>query len=981
MARSPMTTPFVAREAEIAAFDDALVRAAAGQPSAVLLGADAGVGKTRLVTEAAAGAATAGATAITVHCVDLGEVGLPYLPFAEAIAQLRALPAMADVVERVVEARPALARLLPGSSVAQVAGEDTGGRLQIFDGIATLLAAVGRPGAPLVLIIEDLHWADSSSRDVLRFLVARLRDEHLLLIGTYRTDDLHRRHPLRPVLAELWRHPRVERMDLMPFTDDELRRFAAAVLGEPPDEASYRSVLERSEGNAYFAEELLEGGGDGEALPWTLADVLRARIEQLDPQVQHLLRIAAVAGRQVDEPLLRAVARAAEGGDGGSPWFDGPAAFDTALRDAITHHALVAEDGRLAFRHALLAEVIYADLLPGEQTALHRAYLTAMSADPALGPASSLAVHAMRAHELPAALRASHDAALKAGVVLAPAEELRHLETVLRLWDAVPGAADLLGQDRAAVLHHAAGAASRAGELDRAVALARDAVHAAEADPARAATLRTALARYLLGTDRGEDALTESTRALADLAPDAPSAHRAWALATHARALLVADRDDEARAWATETIETARAAGAAAAEADALATLAVLVVDDPDHSAELLATARLRAREAGDPVTEQRCAYNLATTLYYAGRLAECAAALDSVAERSRETGLAWSEFGLSAHFFVELVRYTRGDLTRPERSIESLPESQAILFAAVRLYAAVARGDEDVIDRGRALETFWPLDAQVALIAGGCTIDALTWAADLDAAVELGTGLLEHLGRTWSDYFLGGIWLAALVIAALADGAARDRLVGIDPALKERRGTELLEHAVATAERGRPRGGRLGPEGRAWLARAHAEHSRLIGVNDPELWRTATETFGYGYRYEEARSRWRWAQARLAAGDRPGAQAQVAAAARAAAEMGAAPLTAAVQALARRGRLDVPGSRSSGVGLLTERESEVLALVAEGLSNRQIGEQLFISGKTVSVHVSNVLAKLGVAGRTEAVTVAHRRGLIADEA
>ena len=976
MARSPMRTPFVAREAETAAVAAALDRAVAGHPSVILLGADAGVGKTRLLAEVADRAAAAGATAITVHCVDLGEVGLPYLPFAEAIAQLRALPAMADVVDRVVAARPALARLLPGTTGGHVTGDDTAGRLQLFDGIAALLAAVGRPGAPLVLIVEDLHWADSSSRDVLRFLVARMRDEHLLLIGSYRTDDLHRRHPLRPMLAELWRHPLVERMDLQPFTDAELRRFTAAVLGGPPGEAAYRSVLERSEGNAYFAEELLEGSGGG-ALPWTLAEVLRARIEQLEPPVQHLVRIAAVAGRQISEPLLWAVVRAA-GGDrtGGS---------GAALHEAIAHHVLVAEDGRLAFRHALLCEVVYGDLLPGEQVGLHRAYLTAMRADRTLGAASSVAAHALRAQDLPAALQASYEAADEAGVVLAPAEELRHLETVLRLWTTVPGAADRVGHDRATILHRAAGAASRAGELDRAVALARDAVHAAQEDPAAAATLRTALARYLLGTDHAEDAedaLTESTRALADLAPDVPTPDRAWAMATHARALLVADRDEEARSWATETIETAQAVGAAAAEADALATLAVLVVDDPDLSAELLATARLRAREAGDPVTEQRCAYNLATTLYYAGRLTECAAALDSVLERSRETGLSWSEFGLSTLFFVELVRYARGDLTpRTHLSTDSLPEPQTLVFAAVRLYAAVARGDADALEQGRALEASWERDGQVALIAGGCTIDALTWAGDLDAAVDVGSGLLEHLGRTWSDYFLGGIWLAALVLAALADGAARDRLAGIDPALKERRGAELLERAVTTAERGRPRGGRLGPEGRAWLARARAEHSRLVGENDPELWRAATEAFGFGYRYEEARSRWRWAQALLETGDRAGAQAQAAAAAREATELGAAPLGAAVHALARRGRLDIPGSRSAGAGLLTDRESAVLALVAQGLSNRQIGERLFISGKTVSVHVSNLLAKLGVSGRTEAVTVAHRRGLIAHDA
>ncbi len=180
-----------------------------------------------------------------------------------------------------------------------------------------------------------------------------------------------------------------------------------------------------------------------------------------------------------------------------------------------------------------------------------------------------------------------------------------------------------------------------------------------------------------------------------------------------------------------------------------------------------------------------------------------------------------------------------------------------------------------------------------------------------------------------------------------------------------------------AAGHRGRRRHRRLGPEGRAWLARAEAEHSRLAGRNDADRWRAATEAFGYGYRYEEARSRYRWAEALVGAGDRVGATAQLRTAAQEAERMGAAPLLAACRDLARRARLDLPGAGRPAADVLTEREAEVLALVAEGLSNRQIGERLFISAKTVSVHVSNLLAKLGVGGRTEAVTVAHRRGLL----
>lgn len=974
-----MTTlgTFVAREAEVGRLTAALAGAGDGDPGVVLLGADAGVGKTRLLAHVTGIAAERGATAVTAACVDLGDVGLPYLPFAVALGQLHDDPRTREAVEEVARTRPALVRLLPalgGAAVAPI--EDESSRLQLFDGIAATLAAVGSTAGPLLLVLEDLHWADPSTRDVLRYLVARLRDERLLVVGSYRTDDLHRTHPLRPFLSEMWRHPRVERMDLAPFTAPELRQFATAVHGSPLTESELALVLERSEGNAYFAEELINAGPRTSALPWSLGDILRSRLERLPTEVQGLARIASVAGRTVSEPLLHAVAEQHH-----------PQGIERVLREAMAANLLGWEDGRIAFRHALLAEAVYADLLPGEQVSLHRAYRDAILADPSLASAARLAHHAKRCQDLATALSASLRAADEAAGVVAPAEEHRHLETTLRLWPSVPDAADVAGVARVAVLERAASAASRSGDFPRAVALGREAVAEPDVDPLVRAHLHTCLSRYLLGLEREREALEQAELALAALPDDAPGADRAWALASHARASLVRDRDDDARDSATRAVEEADAAGDNAAAADALATLAILVVDDAEAAARLLVEARERAREAGDLVTEQRCQHNLVTTHYYGGRLDEAAAELEVAFARNREAGLEWSEFGMSQRFFDRLVRYCRGDLRPPEEIGPGHPVARAAqrdaameplvaVFDAVALYSAVARGDADAVERGQALRPMWERDSQVALLSGGPTIDALTWAGRLDDAVELATALVEHLGRTWNDYFLGGIWLAALAIAALADGSEADRRVGVEPALKVRHGDELLERARATAERGRPRGGRLGPEGIAWLRRAEAEHSRLVGANDPVLWRAAVEAFGYGYRYEVARCRWRLAEALLGAGDREAARAELDQAIAEARAMGARPLLEAATALARRGRLESAAPHRGE--LLTDRESEVLELVAQGLTNRQIGERLFISGKTVSVHVSNLLSKLGVASRAEAVAVAHRRGLLA---
>lgn len=960
--------PFVGRADQVDRFRAALGRAREGEPSVLLVSGDAGVGKTRALTRMAEIARAEGAWVVVSHCVDLGEVGLPYLPFTETLQQLRG---RCDEVDQAIAARPALGRLLDvGLAEPAAGGADQAARGQLFDGIASAIGAGGRPDRPLVLIIEDLHWADPSSRDVLRFLIARLRTEPLVVVASYRTDDLHRRHPLRPTLSELLRHPRVDHVELSPFTRDELAQFGAAVTGHPLPDQVLQRVLRRSEGNAYFAQELLESGPDTAALPGSLADVLHARLERLDPAVQALAGIASVAGRRVSGELLTAVA-------GGRPDFADPGTVDAALREAIAHHVLATEDARwIVFRHALLAEAVYGDLLPGEVTGLHRAYQQQIAANPSLGSPAELAYHALRAHELPVALTASSAAAQEAVDVLAPAEALRHLETVISLWDAVPDAAQRLGRDLVDVQMAAAAAASRAGRPARAAALAVSALD--RSDEARSARLTPDAAYYLIDDQREREALDRAARALRVLDAEGPSADRARLLAAQARSALNCDHDDEAQAIAERAVAEARAFSVPAAEADALTTLGVLAVNEADLAGDLFGRSLELARSVGDLTAELRATHNLTANRYYAGDLTAAAQICAAGIDRARSTGVLWMGYGVGLLLYRELIRYLSGDLRRPEPSMDMVPESVRTILSTIELYAAVARGDEDALDRGRAVEIDWSRDPMMALTSGGCTIDALTWAGEHQAAVDLTFRLTDFMSRAWNDYFLGGIWLSALGLAALADRATQTRLTGGDLAGDLATGAQLLERMEQTARRGRPRGGQLGPEGRGWVARARAEYSRLIGEPDPDLWRAAVTEFAYGYRYEEARSRWRLAEALAARGDRSGATVEASTALRAAQDMGARPLAAALIDLGRRARLDLPGSTSSG-GVLTGREEEVLRLVAAGLTNRQIGERLYISGKTVSVHISNVLGKLGVGGRAEAVAVAHRRGLLPD--
>ncbi|MEV7451666.1 ATP-binding protein, partial [Streptomyces nigra] len=341
MPQPSFSTPLIGRNPELARLSGVLERARAGDARAVLVAGDAGVGKTRVLGEAAGLAAAAGTTVLTGHCVDLGDVGLPYLPFTEIVGTLAADERFADVLA----AHPVVGRLLGGGTDAV---QD---RLRLFEGVAGLLTDLAER-APVLLVVEDLHWADQSSRDLLRFLLSRgtlqraaggAPGRRLAVLASYRADDLHRRHPLRPLLAELVRLPAVERLEVRPLADVEVTELVRAVQDRPLPDSTVRRIVERAEGNAFYAEELVaatDGGGDG--VPSALADVLLIRFEQLSDTAQQVLRTAAVAGRRVEHDLLR--------GAVGLPEDE----LEAALREAVGRQLLLPGDGdTYAFRHAL----------------------------------------------------------------------------------------------------------------------------------------------------------------------------------------------------------------------------------------------------------------------------------------------------------------------------------------------------------------------------------------------------------------------------------------------------------------------------------------------------------------------------------------------------------------------------------------------------------------------------------------------------
>jgi DNA-binding NarL/FixJ family response regulator len=343
---------------------------------------------------------------------------------------------------------------------------------------------------------------------------------------------------------------------------------------------------------------------------------------------------------------------------------------------------------------------------------------------------------------------------------------------------------------------------------------------------------------------------------------------------------------------------------------------------------------------------------------------------------------LAWSGLGVEVRVVCCVARYAAGDWDGVQRLAAPVDDRRpaAAGLSAAALSVDVGRNRQSAIERLDWLTALGDDDPWIAYMAGGCAADLACWQGDLDRVRALVGSTLAMIDRSWQARTLSAIRPAALGLAAEADRAEHARATGDEAALADLQAVEqdLLERARAGLAKARTRGRWVGPEALAWLARAEAEWARLEGHSDPERWRVAVDGFSYGYVYEVARCQWRLAEALLTVGDREQAAAAARAAYQTALRLRAEPLRKALEALARRSRLVLGASMPSAErpAGLTPRELQVLRLLIEGRSNRQIAEQLFISGKTASVHVTNVLAKLGVHSRLEAVARARQLGL-----
>jgi tetratricopeptide (TPR) repeat protein len=425
------------------------------------------------------------------------------------------------------------------------------------------------------LVVEDLHWADQSTRDLLAFLVRNLRRNRVLLVATYRSDE-PRSDQLRPWLAELDRGGSVQRIELLRLDQIQTAAQLTGILGVVPAADLVSDVFARSEGNPFFTEELLERTRAGSAtLPTTMRDLLQGRIEALSEPAQQILRVAAVAGRQVPHPLLVAVAGLDEG------------PLNGALREAVARQLLVIVEDGFQFRHALLREVVDAGLLPGERARLHAAYAHALTERPELSAGSpavataELAIHWDAAREPIRALPARVEAGLAAEGARAFAEAASHYQRALELWQRVADPGRPAGLDRVDLLIRASDATAFVGAVEPAVGMLEDALGRVDpaTEPARAAVLLAHLGdhRRVTGDEAGALAAYQAAERLAAATP--PSAERARVFAAHAYALTQSHRAQEGLARCEEAIATARAVEAQTEEAKALRVLATCLIE------------------------------------------------------------------------------------------------------------------------------------------------------------------------------------------------------------------------------------------------------------------------------------------------------------------------------------------------------------------------------------------------------------------
>jgi DNA-binding CsgD family transcriptional regulator/tetratricopeptide (TPR) repeat protein len=1007
-ARSPI---IVGRDRELERIDAALTEAAGGRPRLIVVRGEAGIGKSRLVDEATARARAAGSPVLLGACLDIGEGGLPYLPIAEAVRGLARTLEPARLERALGSARQDLAALVPELASRRAAvgdqAERNGGehqpttvdRARLFE---RFIGFLGRLGAdrPVMAVIEDVQWIDRSTQDLVTFLVRNVTTEPLVAILTCRTDDLSPGSPVLAWLAELGRAPGAMRLNLDRLDRESVTRQVQAIAGGDHDRDAISRIWGRSEGNPLFVEELvaLDDGGASRGTSVSLVEILLGRVASLDAVGRRVLGAVAVAGRPVDERLLAPVLGLE------------PGTVAESVREAIARGVLVADvvDGRHRFRHELLREVVERDLLAGERLALHEQFAETLAQRPDLadpspaGAEGELALHWAAAGHAADAHRAALAAATASEGVHAFTEAHRYLEQALSLEPQLPESERPSPQERFALRRRAADAADLAGDFDRATALLREALALIDtkADPTTAGMIHSRLGYLAWITGHGEAALAAHELAVELVPAETATPERARVLGGLGGALMGVGRWADSRRVCEAAIACAAAAGSPSEESRARNMLGsdLVALGEVEAGLRELREARRLAAESGPPELLIVGHHNLGLNLAAADELEEALAEASAGRLAAREAGLE-RRFGMDLAALVADVLFRLGRWDEAGVAIdEGLALDQRAVgttyLAAVRARLLAGRGAHREAEEALATIDRSALDPDVAAFVGVARAEtALSVGRPAEALAAAIEGLAGVAGL---DDVVWSAPLVAIGLRAVAEAAEMSRAE--TSRARDHEATGEADRAVAQlADRIPELEARAVTRGsRAWLVTARAEQLRAAGMARPATWTEAAEAWNaVPDPWLAAYALFRTAESALRAeGVRADAATPLRAAHATAAMLGATPLRDEIEALASRARIDLsradgtpatdqsprpPETKAARPHGLSEREIEVLSLVAAGRTNGEIAERLFITRKTASVHVTHILAKLGVSNRVEAAMVAARLGLVAD--
>ena len=986
----------VGRQPQLAELGEYLAQARSGAGSVVMLAGEAGVGKTRLLRELRQRLADdKSVTFLVGHCYE-DSPAQPYGPFADLLGRLNDgfSPAL-------VELRQLMPRLVSAAE-GDIASDPQAERRRLFHAIyEALRPAAGRTHA---LILEDLHWSDQASQDLLLHLARAIEGERVLIIGSYRSDEIHRLHPLAALIARLTRDRRYHEIRLEPLSRAELDELLAATLGGAASPELLAALYERTEGNPFFAEEVLEaliaegaldtaapgrpvGAG---AIPISIKDSILRRAAGLDEATGSVLRAAAVVGRRFDFELLLRLTGLDE------------TALLRSLSLLVERQLIAEEPGEgedsYRFRHELIREALYEEMLRRERRLRHLEVLRALehlhAAD--LGAVvDQLAHHAIRARALPEAARYSLWAGDRAARIHAYREALSHYEAAL---EAGEQAAELDERWRAELLARLGHTADQIGEPRRAAGYWREALPLYEAlgQHRRAADVLRWLGRAAWDTGDAAGAFAQTRAAIAALEGEGPCRELAMAYSalSHLYMFQIHEGGNDSAAadciaWGERALAMAEALGDEQVRTHALNNIGVALANFGQLEAgiERLELSLAIALRADLPVDVVRAYINLGNKLYQHGRH-----------ERGLELLREGWEYG-SRHGYLRgtgkllmslcYIEYETGAWEALERHIDEVlrpgypgPAEHRVIVTQYRALLLWARGHAEearelleTLLKGAGdqeecagieqllLQVYRSLNEQELAVALADSI-----LARLRATIAPGAPLTELGPKSFKLYAVALCFIeqgrdeeAAAIIAAM-EAAAQGYADEADQAtLEELRGAALLAQRPAAAaahfSRALPTADALGCVTDAVRLRRQ-QADALLRVGSAEARRQAQVTL------QAARS-----------------QAEALGFAQELAQIAALEAQLAPSRSGRGAGAAQSGSAPRAPDGLTPRELEVLALVTRGLSNRAIAETLVISEKTAEVHVRNILGKLGFSSRTQAATYAVEQGIVARSA